>query len=72
MEITQYFRKNIMKVCQDCKLNSYDCICAVVDLFFKENGHLIQRNNEKDKENRCLACFFAPCRCKEGLANKPN
>lgn len=60
-----------MKKCNDCQLSTVDCICSEVEQFFQDSKDTIKFNqSEKNQEKQCLACFFAPCRCREGLANK--
>lgn len=63
-----------METCENCQQPvSNGCICAAVDKFFDDNRDLMEDlavQEEKDKAQRCLACYFAPCRCTAGLQNK--
>lgn len=60
------------KPCEYCLRNSDTCICPKVDKFFQEHGHLMERlaeleeREKKQNTDRCVACYFAPCRCRGG------
>lgn len=61
-----------MSNCSNCNEPKPNCICDRLDVFFDgfdKNLKNIAVGNPVEKK-RCLACFFVPCRCKAGLANK--
>lgn len=53
--------------CKWC--NTPLCLCKLLDDFFEENRDLMDDLQEKPVKS-CMACYFAPCRCKSGLTKK--
>lgn len=59
--------------CKYCELTMEECICAAVDRMFAEHDALMKdlaELEEAEKASRCLACYFSPCRCSDGLKGK--
>lgn len=59
-----------MEECTKCELSEYECICHFINAFFKETQTIPEREANPSTTNRCVGCFFSPCRCKNGLENK--
>lgn len=57
--------------CKNCNQSWCACeeICYYLDAVAAAND-IIDNAIQIGSSKRCLACFFDPCRCKEGLENK--
>lgn len=57
------------RLCLDCGVKEHLCVC---DLEVLEQRLTLEDWIPvfEDTPQRCLACFFLTCRCKDGLDNK--
>lgn len=64
-----------MNFCEKCGRQEYRCTCTdmedLIDLFDHIPAIKPKAPIEQPKpKSRCMACWFNPCRCKQGLAKK--